>query len=174
MLGRAVDLPQLAGSADELRASLTSLTRFGLEKIEFSCLTPLFLPHFSGRGWRPKNGHTAIVTAKLGTHVVTTDPVALTSDPQFYTELSWELESQIIRRLKVDHVPIRVECHSISKRGKQECLGYIIMPLATAVLGVESDPNWHKLLGGPSVPHKKPPSIRLALCLRNTKVRLSF
>lgn len=34
MLGRAVDLPQLAGSADELRASLTSLTRFGLEKIE--------------------------------------------------------------------------------------------------------------------------------------------
>ncbi|XP_069983588.1 uncharacterized protein [Penaeus vannamei] len=74
-----------------------------------------------------------------------------------------------ISRLKVDHVPIRVECHSISKRGKQECLGYIIMPLATAVLGVESDPNWHKLLGGPSVPHKKPPSIRLALCLRNTK-----
>ncbi|KAG7160274.1 Centrosomal protein of 120 kDa-like [Homarus americanus] len=118
----------------------------------------LVLSVYKGEGLRTKEGHRAVVTAHLQDHVLATDPVPMTSGPEFRQEVSWDVNTTTLHRYKCAKVPIKIECHAVDASKRQMLLGYVIMPLNSAV-----EPKWYNLLGGPSSLGKTPARILLSL-----------
>ncbi|KAK7084065.1 hypothetical protein SK128_021248 [Halocaridina rubra] len=127
----------------------------------------LVLCFYEGQGFCPKIDHNIAVSARIDGHVLSTDPVPLTSEPKFCTEVSWQVDSQTLRRYKLSRVPVRVECYSVDKRKEKHSLGYIILTLSSVVQGIETDPKWYKLLGGKLIQAKNPPQILISMNLQS-------
>ncbi|XP_042237446.1 centrosomal protein of 120 kDa-like [Homarus americanus] len=123
----------------------------------------LVLSVYKGEGLRTKEGHRAVVTAHLQDHVLATDPVPMTSGPEFRQEVSWDVNTTTLHRYKCAKVPIKIECHAVDASKRQMLLGYVIMPLNSAVRGEKVEPKWYNLLGGPSSLGKTPARILLSL-----------
>ncbi|XP_071536511.1 uncharacterized protein [Panulirus ornatus] len=123
----------------------------------------LVLSVYEGEGIQPREGWTVVVTARLDGLVLATDPVPLTTEPKFRQEISWNLNTATLRKYKRARVPVRVECHAVDNHENHQMIGYIVLPLSTAVKGINIDPKWHKLLGGPTTRHKLSPSLLLCL-----------
>ncbi|XP_076035166.1 uncharacterized protein LOC143021496 [Oratosquilla oratoria] len=132
----------------------------------------LVLGIYEGRGWCPETNHTAVVEAKLDGHTLATDPIPLVTQPKFFTEITWQADRNTIRKYKLSRVPIHIECFSIHVNGKKKFLGYIILPLASAVEGVTSDPKWHAILGSSLCSYKETPSLLITLNLEAKSERI--
>ncbi|KAF7250551.1 hypothetical protein EYD10_03992 [Varanus komodoensis] len=80
---------------------------------------------------RPK--HTLVVEAKFDGENLATDPVEHTDQPEFATELAWELDRKALHQHRLQRTPIKLQCFALDAlSAAKETVGYIVLDLRTA------------------------------------------
>ncbi|NXF37865.1 CE120 protein, partial [Nyctibius bracteatus] len=77
---------------------------------------------------RPK--HVLIVEAKFDGEQLATDPVDHTDQPEFATELAWELDRKALHQHRLQRTPIKLQCFALDPiSSAKENIGYIVLDL---------------------------------------------
>ncbi|XP_009282434.1 PREDICTED: centrosomal protein of 120 kDa [Aptenodytes forsteri] len=93
---------------------------------------------------RPK--HVLIVEAKFDGEQLATDPVEHTDQPEFATELAWELDRKALHQHRLQRTPIKLQCFALDPvSSAKENIGYIVLDLR-AVQEKKQAPKWYPLL----------------------------
>ncbi|NXL16530.1 CE120 protein, partial [Setophaga kirtlandii] len=93
---------------------------------------------------RPK--HMLIVEAKLDGEQLATDPVEHTDQPEFATELAWELDRKALHQHRLQRTPIKLQCFALDPvSSAKENIGYIVLDLRAAPEKKQA-PKWYPLL----------------------------
>ncbi|NWY51941.1 CE120 protein, partial [Chionis minor] len=93
---------------------------------------------------RPK--HLLIVEAKFDGEQLATDPVEHTDQPEFATELAWELDRKALHQHRLQRTPIKLQCSALDPvSSAKENIGYIVLDLR-AVQEKKQAPKWYPLL----------------------------
>nr|XP_028604443.1 LOW QUALITY PROTEIN: centrosomal protein of 120 kDa [Podarcis muralis] len=93
---------------------------------------------------RPK--HLLVVEAKFDGETLATDPVEHIDQPEFATELAWELDRKALHQHRLQRTPIKLQCFSVdSLSSAKEPVGYIILDLRVAQ-EKKQPPKWYPLL----------------------------
>ncbi|NXJ34224.1 CE120 protein, partial [Ciconia maguari] len=93
---------------------------------------------------RPK--HMLIVEAKFDGEQLATDPVEHTDQPEFATELAWELDRKALHQHRLQRTPIKLQCFALDPvSSAKENIGYIVLDLR-AVQEKKQAPKWYPLL----------------------------
>ncbi|XP_061202024.1 centrosomal protein of 120 kDa isoform X4 [Neopsephotus bourkii] len=93
---------------------------------------------------RPK--HLLIVEAKFNGEQLATDPVEHTDQPEFATELAWELDRKALHQHRLQRTPIKLQCCVLDPvSSTKDNIGYIILDLR-AVQDKKQAPKWYPLL----------------------------
>nr|XP_056704011.1 centrosomal protein of 120 kDa [Euleptes europaea] len=93
---------------------------------------------------RPK--HKLVVEAKFDGEHLATDPVDHTDQPEFATELAWELDRKALHQHRLQRTPIKLQCFALdSLTSTKETIGYIILDLRAAQ-EKKQPPKWYPLL----------------------------
>ncbi|XP_074711349.1 centrosomal protein of 120 kDa isoform X2 [Strix uralensis] len=93
---------------------------------------------------RPK--HVLIVEAKFDGEQLATDPVEHTDQPEFATELAWELDRKALHQHRLQRTPIKLQCFALdSVSSAKENIGYIVLDLR-AVQEKKQAAKWYPLL----------------------------
>ncbi|XP_065512156.1 centrosomal protein of 120 kDa [Caloenas nicobarica] len=93
---------------------------------------------------RPK--HMLIVEAKFDGEQLATDPVEHTDQPEFATELAWELDRKALHQHRLQRTPIKLQCFALDAvSSAKENIGYIVLDLR-AVQENKQTPKWYPLL----------------------------
>ncbi|XP_077200532.1 centrosomal protein of 120 kDa isoform X2 [Paroedura picta] len=93
---------------------------------------------------RPK--HKLVVEAKFDGEHLATDPVDHTDQPEFATELAWELDRKALHQHRLQRTPIKLQCFALdSLTTMKETVGYIVLDLRTAQ-EKKQPPKWYPLL----------------------------
>ncbi|XP_067376776.1 centrosomal protein of 120 kDa isoform X3 [Channa argus] len=101
-----------------------------------------------GRHFPKSPRHSLVVQASFDGEQLATDPVEHREQPQFSTELAWELDRKTL--------------HQHSK--KKEMVGYIVLDLRL-VQEVKQEPRWYSLLSSKYT--KQRPAVLLSMVLEN-------
>ncbi|XP_026782191.3 centrosomal protein of 120 kDa isoform X1 [Pangasianodon hypophthalmus] len=118
-----------------------------------------------GRQFPKKQQQNLVVQAKFDGEQLETDPVEHKEQPQFCTELAWELDRRTLHQHRLQRTPIKLQCYAIdSKNSVRECVGYIVLDLRS-VQEVKQPPKWYSLLSSKYT--KLKPSLLLSLVLEN-------
>uniref|UniRef100_A0A8C9WAA4 Centrosomal protein 120 n=1 Tax=Scleropages formosus TaxID=113540 RepID=A0A8C9WAA4_SCLFO len=118
-----------------------------------------------GRQFPRRPRHELVVQAKFDGEQLATDPVEHIEQPQFCTELAWELDRKTLQQHRLQRTPIKVQCFAVnSATSARELVGYIILDLRS-VQEVKKAPKWHPLLNSKYT--KLKPAILLSLVLEN-------
>uniref|UniRef100_A0A3P9Q0K5 C2 domain-containing protein n=1 Tax=Poecilia reticulata TaxID=8081 RepID=A0A3P9Q0K5_POERE len=87
-----------------------------------------------------------VVQASFDGEHLETDPVEHREQPQFSTELAWELDRKTLHQHRLQRTPIKLQCFTLdSVSKKKESVGYIVLDLRS-VQEARQDPRWHPLL----------------------------
>ncbi|XP_051963834.1 centrosomal protein of 120 kDa-like [Xyrauchen texanus] len=109
--------------------------------------------------------HTLVVEARFDGEILATDPVEHKEQPQFCTELAWELDRKTLHQHRLQRTPIKLQCYKVdSSTSCRECVGYIILDLRS-VQEVKQAPKWHPLLSSKYT--KLKPSLLIGVMLEN-------
>ncbi|NXJ84437.1 CE120 protein, partial [Trogon melanurus] len=93
---------------------------------------------------RPK--HMLVVEAKFDGEQLATDPVEHTDQPEFATELAWELDRKALHQHRLQRTPIKLQCFALDPVfSAKENIGYIVLDLRT-VQEKKQAPKWYPLL----------------------------
>ncbi|KFQ21742.1 Centrosomal protein of 120 kDa, partial [Mesitornis unicolor] len=93
---------------------------------------------------RPK--HVLVVEAKFDGEQLATDPVEHTNQPEFATELAWELDRKALHQHRLQRTPIKLQCFALDLLSStKENIGYIVLDLR-AVQEKKQAPKWYPLL----------------------------
>ncbi|NXN48524.1 CE120 protein, partial [Rynchops niger] len=93
---------------------------------------------------RPK--HVLVVEAKFDGEQLATDPVEHTDQPEFATELAWELDRKALHQHRLQRTPIKLQCFALDPvSSAKENIGYIVLDLR-AVHEKKQAPKWYPLL----------------------------
>ncbi|XP_005242595.1 centrosomal protein of 120 kDa [Falco peregrinus] len=93
---------------------------------------------------RPK--HMLIVEAKFDGEQLATDPIKHTDQPEFATELAWELDRKALHQHRLQRTPIKLQCFALDPvSSAKENIGYIVLDLR-AVQEKKQAPKWYPLL----------------------------
>ncbi|XP_048787295.1 centrosomal protein of 120 kDa isoform X4 [Lagopus muta] len=93
---------------------------------------------------RPK--HMLIVEAKFDGEQLATDPVEHTDQPEFATELAWELDRKALHQHRLQRTPIKLQCFALDPLSSaKENIGYVVLDLR-AVQEKKQTPRWYSLL----------------------------
>ncbi|XP_030898982.1 centrosomal protein of 120 kDa isoform X2 [Melopsittacus undulatus] len=93
---------------------------------------------------RPK--HLLIVEAKFDGEQLATDPVEHTDQPEFATELAWELDRKALHQHRLQRTPIKLQCCVLDPvSSSKDNIGYIVLDLR-AVQEKKQAPKWYPLL----------------------------
>ncbi|KFQ91157.1 Centrosomal protein of 120 kDa, partial [Nipponia nippon] len=93
---------------------------------------------------RPK--YMLIVEAKFDGEQLATDPVEHTDQPEFATELAWELDRKALHQHRLQRTPIKLQCFALDPvSSAKENIGYIVLDLR-AVQEKKQAPKWYPLL----------------------------
>ncbi|NXG10184.1 CE120 protein, partial [Sakesphorus luctuosus] len=80
---------------------------------------------------RPK--HLLIVEAKFDGEQLATDPTEHTDQPEFATELAWELDRKALHQHRLQRTPIKLQCFALDPvSSAKENIGYIVLDLRAA------------------------------------------
>ncbi|XP_063049920.1 centrosomal protein of 120 kDa-like, partial [Engraulis encrasicolus] len=108
---------------------------------------------------------TLTVQAKFDGEQLFTDPVDHREQPQFCTELAWELDRRTLHQHRLQRTPIKLQCFAVdSTTSQRECVGYIILDLRS-ITEVKQPPKWFPLLSSKYT--KLKPELLLAMVLEN-------
>ncbi|XP_062310749.1 centrosomal protein of 120 kDa [Osmerus eperlanus] len=118
-----------------------------------------------GRQFPKSQRHHLIVQAKFDGEQLATDPVDHREQPQFCTELAWELDRRTLHQHRLQRTPIKLQCYAINtSTSARECVGYIVLDLRS-VQEVKQDPKWYPLLSSKYT--KLRPALLLSVTLEN-------
>ncbi|XP_029943164.1 centrosomal protein of 120 kDa-like isoform X1 [Salarias fasciatus] len=114
----------------------------------------------------PKNPRLSLVVqASFDGEQLATDPAEHREQPQFHTELAWELDRRTLHQHRLQRTPIKLHCFAVDGVSKKkESVGYIVLDLRS-VQEVKQEPRWFPLLSSKYV--KQRPSLLLAVALEN-------
>ncbi|XP_069379308.1 centrosomal protein of 120 kDa isoform X2 [Paralichthys olivaceus] len=106
-----------------------------------------------------------VVQANFDGEQLATDPVEHREQPQFSTELAWELDRRTLHQHRLQRTPIKLQCFTVdSVSKKRDCVGYIVLDLRS-VQEVKQEPRWYPLLSSKYT--KQRPALLLAALLEN-------
>ncbi|XP_050974099.1 centrosomal protein of 120 kDa [Labeo rohita] len=109
--------------------------------------------------------HTLVVEARFDGETLATDPVEHKEQPQFCTELAWELDRKTLHQHRLQRTPIKLQCYAVdSNTSARECVGYIILDLRS-VQEIKQAPKWHPLLSSKYT--KQKPALLISMILEN-------
>ncbi|XP_066499742.1 centrosomal protein of 120 kDa [Hoplias malabaricus] len=118
-----------------------------------------------GRQFPKSQRHTLVVQAKFDGEQLATDPVEHKEQPQFCTELAWELDRRTLHQHRLQRTPIKLQCYAVdSNTSAKECVGYIVLDLRS-VQEVKQPPKWYPLLSSKYT--KLKPALLLSMVLEN-------
>ncbi|KAM4710500.1 centrosomal protein of 120 kDa [Discoglossus pictus] len=116
-----------------------------------------------GRYFPKRSRHMLIVEAKFDGEQLSTDPVPHLEQPQFATELAWELDRKALHQHRLQRTPIKLLCFALDTlTSAKESIGYVVLDLRTAQ-EKKQVPKWHLLLSSRYTKFK--PEIQLNLSL---------
>ncbi|XP_033827951.1 centrosomal protein of 120 kDa isoform X2 [Periophthalmus magnuspinnatus] len=99
-----------------------------------------------GRHFPKSSRLSLIVQASFDGETLSTDPVEHREQPQFSTELAWELSRRTLHQHRLQRTPIKLQCFAVdSVSKKRESVGYIVLDLRS-VQERKQDPRWFPLL----------------------------
>ncbi|KFZ58433.1 Centrosomal protein of 120 kDa, partial [Antrostomus carolinensis] len=100
----------------------------------------------TGRYFPKRPKHMLIVEAKFDGEQLATDPVEHTDQPEFATELAWELDRKALHQHRLQRTPIKLQCCALDLvSSAKENIGYIVLDLR-AVQEKKQAPKWYPLL----------------------------
>ncbi|XP_026199758.1 centrosomal protein of 120 kDa isoform X2 [Anabas testudineus] len=103
-----------------------------------------------------------VVQASFDGEQLATDPVEHREQPQFSTELAWELDRRTLHQHRLQRTPIKLQCFAVdSVSKKRESVGYIVLDLRS----VQEEPRWYPLLSSKYT--KQRPALLLSMVLEN-------
>ncbi|XP_003444553.1 centrosomal protein of 120 kDa isoform X1 [Oreochromis niloticus] len=106
-----------------------------------------------------------VVQASFDGEQLATDPVEHREQPQFSTELAWELDRRTLHQHRLQRTPIKLQCFAVDPVSKKkESVGYIVLDLRS-VQEVKQEPRWYPLLSSKYT--KQKPSLLLSMLLEN-------
>ncbi|XP_060894833.1 centrosomal protein of 120 kDa [Labrus mixtus] len=117
----------------------------------------------------PKNPRLSLmVQASFDGEQLATDPVEHREQPQFSTELAWELDRRTLHQHRLQRTPIKLQCFAVdSVSRRRESVGYIVLDLRS-VQEVKQEPRWYPLLSSKYT--KQRPALLLSMLLeKDTK-----
>ncbi|KAG7481475.1 hypothetical protein MATL_G00067000 [Megalops atlanticus] len=118
-----------------------------------------------GRQFPKSSRHTLVVQAKFDGEQLATDPVEHRDQPQFCTELAWELDRKTLHQHRLRRTPIKLQCYAVDSVTKaRESVGYIVLDLRS-VQEVKQPPKWYPLLSSKYT--KLKPAILISMVLEN-------
>ncbi|XP_066037482.1 centrosomal protein of 120 kDa isoform X2 [Chamaea fasciata] len=117
---------------------------------------------------RPKQ--VLIVEAKLDGEQLATDPVEHTDQPEFATELAWELDRKALHQHRLQRTPIKLQCFALDPvSSAKESIGYIVLDLRAAQEKKQA-PKWYPLLSNKYSKFK--PEIQIGIALETNSKAL--
>uniref|UniRef100_A0A8C1KTU7 Centrosomal protein of 120 kDa n=1 Tax=Cyprinus carpio TaxID=7962 RepID=A0A8C1KTU7_CYPCA len=118
-----------------------------------------------GRQFPRSPRHTLVVEARFDGETLATDPVEHREQPQFCTELAWELDRRTLHQHRLQRTPIKLQCYSVdSGTSARECVGYIVLDLRS-LQEIKQAPKWHPLLSSKYT--KLKPALLISMILEN-------
>ncbi|XP_013883016.1 centrosomal protein of 120 kDa [Austrofundulus limnaeus] len=118
-----------------------------------------------GRHFPKRPRLSLVVQASFDGEQLATDPVEHREQPQFSTELAWELDRKTLHQHRLQRTPIKLQCFTLDPVSqKQENVGYIVLDLRS-VQEVRQDPRWYPLLSSKYT--KQKPALLIRMMLEN-------
>lgn len=109
--------------------------------------------------------HSLVVEARFDGETLSTDPVEHKEQPQFCTELAWELDRKTLHQHRLQRTPIKLQCYAVdASTSVRESVGYIILDLRS-VQEIKQAPKWHPLLSSKYT--KVKPALLISMILEN-------
>ncbi|KAM4810471.1 centrosomal protein of 120 kDa [Rhinophrynus dorsalis] len=116
-----------------------------------------------GRHFPKRSRHMLVVEAKFDGEQLSTDPVPHVEQPQFATELAWELDRKALHQHRLQRTPIKLQCFAVDTlTSAKESVGYVVLDLRAAQEKKQA-PKWHSLLSSKYTKFK--PEIHLSITL---------
>ncbi|XP_043835551.1 centrosomal protein of 120 kDa [Dromiciops gliroides] len=116
-----------------------------------------------GRHFPKRAKHMLVVEAKFDGEQLATDPVDHTDQPEFATELAWEIDRKALHQHRLQRTPIKLQCFALdSLSTAKESIGYIVLDLRTAQ-ETKQAPKWYALLSNKYTKFKSEIQISIAL-----------
>ncbi|XP_072925598.1 centrosomal protein of 120 kDa [Hemitrygon akajei] len=116
-----------------------------------------------GRYFPKRYRHKIVVEARFDGELLATDPVDHKSQPDFVTELAWELDRRSLYQHRLQRTPIKLYCYAIdSLTLAKESVGYIILDLRSVQEGKQAV-KWYPLLSSKYT--KSKPEIKIGIVL---------
>uniref|UniRef100_A0A8I5N7L1 Centrosomal protein of 120 kDa n=1 Tax=Papio anubis TaxID=9555 RepID=A0A8I5N7L1_PAPAN len=116
-----------------------------------------------GRHFPKRPKHMLVVEAKFDGEQLATDPVDHTDQPEFATELAWEIDRKALHQHRLQRTPIKLQCFALDPiTSAKETIGYIVLDLRTAQ-ETKQAPKWYQLLSNKYTKFKSEIQISIAL-----------
>ncbi|XP_038660935.1 centrosomal protein of 120 kDa isoform X2 [Scyliorhinus canicula] len=116
-----------------------------------------------GRHFPKRHRHKIVVEARFDGELLATDPVDHKSQPDFVTELAWELDRRSLYQHRLQRTPIKLFCYAIDSLSlAKESVGYIILDLRS-VQETKQTSKWYPLLSSKYT--KSKPEIKIGIVL---------
>ncbi|XP_076994921.1 centrosomal protein of 120 kDa isoform X4 [Tamandua tetradactyla] len=104
-----------------------------------------------------------VVEAKFDGEQLATDPVDHTDQPEFATELAWEIDRKALHQHRLQRTPIKLQCFALDPSSSaKETIGYIVLDLRTAQ-ETKQAPKWYQLLSNKYTKFRSEIQISIAL-----------
>ncbi|KAK1176279.1 centrosomal protein of 120 kDa isoform X3 [Acipenser oxyrinchus oxyrinchus] len=118
-----------------------------------------------GRHFPRRPRHLLVVETKFDGEQLATDPVDHKDQPQFSTELAWELDRKALHQHRLQRTPIKLQCFAVDVLSSaKESVGYIILDLRP-VQEKKQTPKWYPLLSSKYT--KVKPEILIGMALES-------
>ncbi|KYQ57030.1 hypothetical protein ALC60_04018 [Trachymyrmex zeteki] len=126
-----------------------------------------------GKGFEQVLQPTLLI-GTLNGHSLETDRIESCPTPQYITDLVWETNKVMLRRMRSEHVSLKLECFAFKENEGRERLGYILLNIRSAQVmskcgDLSPKASWHKLLGLQSNLKIQKPELLLALRVEDRK-----
>lgn len=116
-----------------------------------------------GRHFPKRPKHMLVVEAKFDGEQLATDPVDHTDQPEFATELAWEIDRKVLHQHRLQRTPIKLQCFAVDRQtSAKETIGYIVLDLRTAQ-ETKQAPKWYQLLSNKYTKFKSEVQISITL-----------
>ncbi|XP_012054998.1 PREDICTED: centrosomal protein of 120 kDa-like [Atta cephalotes] len=115
-----------------------------------------------------------LLIGTLNGHSLETDRIESCPTPQYVTDLVWETNKIMLRRMRSEQVSLKLECFAFKENEGREKLGYVLLNIRSAQIiskcgDLNPKASWHKLLGLRSDLKIQKPELLLALRVEDRK-----
>ncbi|XP_031839724.1 rha isoform X1 [Nomia melanderi] len=112
------------------------------------------------------------ITATLNGHLLETEAIDPSPNPQYDHDLVWEVDKNRLRKMRSGQVPLKLECFIVKSNDSKEKLGYLLLSLRSAQVFSKNEDisvktSWHKLLGLKSNLKMHKPELLLGLSIHD-------